>query len=95
MTLFQTTLQNYSNKNSVCVWGGEGLALNKDTAASMANSVEVPQKIKISSTMIFSISTSEYSSEENEVTISKRYLYPSFIAVHLQQLRHGNNPSVL
>ena len=74
---------------------GGGLALNKDTAASMANSMEVPQKIKISSTMIFSISTSEYSSEENEVTISKRYLYPSFIAVHLQQLRHGNNPSIL
>ena len=52
---------------------GGGLALNKDTAASMANSMEVPQKINISSTMIFSISTSEYSSEENEVTISKRY----------------------
>ena len=50
----------------------------------MANSVEVPQKIKTSSTMIFSISNSEYSSEENEVSISKRYLYPSFIAVHLQ-----------
>ena len=93
MTLFQTTLQNYSNKNSVRVGGG--LALNKDTAASMANSMEVPQKIKISPTMIFSISTSEYSSEENEVMISKRYLYPMFTAVHLQQLRHGNNTSVL
>ena len=63
--------------------------------AIMENSLEVPQKFKISSAMIFSISTSDYSSEENEVNISKRYLYPSFIAVHLQQLRHGNNPSVL
>ena len=52
----------------------------------MANSMEVPQKIKIGSTMIFSISTSEHSSEENEVTVSKRYLYPSKVSKTQSQL---------
>ena len=43
--------------------------------ATLENSMEVPQKLKNRTTIWFSNTTSEYLTEGNEITISKRYLH--------------------
>lgn len=51
----------------------------KIRTASTKNGMDVPQKIKNGTTMLSSSHTSEYISEENYITISKRYAQCSII----------------
>ena len=49
-------------------------------AATMENSIEVPQNIKNRTTIWVSSSTSGYLSKGNEITTPKRYLHPILTA---------------
>ena len=51
----------------------EGMQIGR---ANMENSIKVPQKIKNRTTIWSSNPTSGYIAEDNEIGISKRYLYP-------------------
>lgn len=64
----------------------------KLVADTMENSMQLPQKTKHWTTMRSNHFISGYTPKENEITISKRYVHPTFIAELLTKGETGKQP---